>query len=129
METPNDLGAVTYLQCDDDAGAFTLDTKQTTNSPNPVVKGSKVSLMLRGIVSEGVDIDNIHVHVDWNGSTLYDEDIAMTNHYDSTFQYDVSWDVPSYAPSGAYAVTMKGHGKTDEVSDVTVMCVGANFSL
>ena len=129
MDAPLTLGEVTYGQCDDDAGAFTLDMKQTTNSPNPIVKGQKVSLMLRGIVSEGVDVDNVHVHVDWNGSTLYDQDIAMTEHYDSTYQYDVSWDVPSYAPSGSYAVTMKGHGKTDEVSDGIVMCTTANFDL
>ena len=30
-------GEVTYSQCDDDAGVFTLDDSATTNSPEPVV--------------------------------------------------------------------------------------------
>ena len=128
MDTPNDVGKVVYNQCDDDAGAFTLDTKQTSNSPDPVTKGQDVSLKLRGIVDENVEVDNLHVHVDWNGSTLYDEDIKGVNTYTSTYQYDVSWNVPSYAPSGAYAVTITGTGKTDDTSG-KVICVGANFSL
>ena len=127
-QTPSVGGSVTYAQCDDDAGSFTLDKKSTTNKPDPLVKGQDVTLMLRGLVDEGIDFNNVHVHVDWNGSTLYDEDHPMTNHYDTTYSYDVSWSVPSYAPSGHYAVTITGQGKTDEVSG-KVMCVSANFDL
>ena len=129
METPNDVGVVTFSQCDDDAGAFTLDTKATTEQPNPVTKGQDVKLMLRGIVSEFMEVEDLHVHVDWNGSTLYDEDIQGVHDYTTSYSFDVSWNVPSYAPSGAYHVVLTGKGKTDEVSDATVMCVDAKFNL
>ena len=130
QERPLTLGEVTFDQCDDDAGVFTLDTKSTTSTPNPIVKGTSVALGLKGILSSGgFDLDNVHVHVDWNGSTLYDEDHKLSKHWDSSFQYDVSWDVPSYAPGGDYSVTLTGHGKTSLVSDATVMCTHASFSL
>jgi len=33
---PNGDGHVTYSQCDDDAGVFTLDDSATKNTPDPV---------------------------------------------------------------------------------------------
>ena len=129
METPNDIGIVTFNQCDDDAGAFTLDTKATTEQPNPVTKGQDVKLMLRGIVSEFMEVEDLHVHVNWNGSTLYDEDITGVHDYTTSYSFDVSWNVPSYAPSGNYDVTLTGKGKTDDLPDGTVLCVHATFSL
>ena len=125
----NDVGVVTFTQCDDDAGAFTLDTKATTEQPNPVTKGQDVKLMLRGAVSENMEVNDLHVHVDWNGSTLYDEDITGVHDYTSSYSFDVSWNVPSYAPSGDYFVTLTGTGKTDELPDGKVLCVNAKFSL
>ena len=129
METPDDIGKVTFSQCDDDAGAFTLDTKSTTEQPDPITKGQAVKLMLRGIVSEFMETNDIHVHVDWNGSTLYDQDIEGVHDYTTSYSMDVSWDVPSYAPSGAYNVVLTGKGKTDELPDGVVLCVNAKFNL
>ena len=125
----NDIGVATFSQCDDDAGAFTLDTKATTEQPNPMQKGQDVKLLLRGAVSENMEVSDLHVHVDWNGSTLYDEDITGVHDYTSSYSFDVSWNVPSYAPAGDYSVTLTGTGKTDELPDGKVLCVNAKFSL
>ena len=80
MQSPSSnltaTGDVTYGQCDDDAGVFTFDGDNTSNSPAPVVKGSDVTLSLAGVVSDTMEVTNVHIHVDWNGSTLYDEDHA-----------------------------------------------------
>ena len=48
------LGKVTFTQCDDDMGVFTLDTDATKSDPDPMVKGSSVGLDLHGIVSDTI---------------------------------------------------------------------------
>ena len=126
-----DLGAtgiVTWAQCSDDVGVFVFDESATSTDPSPVVKGSDVKLNLGGQVSDTMIVTNIHVHVLWNGSNLYDQDLKQNNTYDSTYKYTVGWNVPSYAPSGHYDVTMTGTGSS-EGTDGTVLCVNAQFDL
>ena len=121
-------GDVTYGQCADDAGVFTFDSDNTNNVPAPAVKGSDVTLNLAGIVSDSIEVTNVHIHVDWNGSTLYDEDHAQDNVYDSTYNYSLKWSIPSYAPSGAYAVKVLGTGNSSSGAG-SVMCISADFTL
>ena len=75
-------GEITFSQCDSQGDSFILDTDRTSADPNPIQKGTSVSLDLHGIVSDALDTKNVHVHVDWNGSTLYDQDYANDKHYD-----------------------------------------------
>ena len=126
--TPNGLGDVTYSQCDDDFGLFTLDTDNTNNTPAPAVKGQDVSLNLAGIVSDTIEVTNVHVHVDWNGAPLYDEDHAQHNQYDSSYNYSLKWAIPSYAPSGAYDIHLTGTGNSSSGSG-TAICVRAQMNL
>lgn len=121
-------GDVTYGQCDDDFGVFTLDTANTRNTPNPVTKGVHLNFNLAGIVSDAIEVKNLHVHVNWNGATLYDEDHAQDNKYDSAYSYLLAWDVPSFAPSGNYAITVTGTG-LNEGDSGKVLCVTANMAL
>ena len=125
----NGTGDVTYSQCDDDANIFTFDGDSTSNTPNPVVKGSHVDFNLFGIVSDSMEVTNLHVHVDWNGATLYDEDHEQDNKYDSNYQFSLGWDVPSYAPSGHYDVHITGTGNAAGVSGGKVLCVEAQMDL
>ena len=120
----NGLGDVTYSQCPDDLNEFTLDTDNTTNVPAPAVKGSDVALKLAGIVSAQMEVTNVHVHVDWNGATLYDEDHAQDNMYTSSYNYSLSWSIPSYAPSGAYDIHLTGTGPQGKE-----ICIEAKMSL
>ena len=100
-------GATTFSQCDDDMSLFTLDTDATKSDPDPVTKGQSVNLEIHGIVSDSIEVKNVHIHCDWNGSTLYDEDNVQDNTYDADLAYALAWDVPSYAPGGDYDVTIK----------------------
>ena len=121
-------GDVVYTQCDDDAGAFTLDKDNTNNVPAPAVKGSDIALNLAGSVDDTITVTNVHIHVDWNQSTLYDEDHAQNNQYDSTYNYSLKWSIPSYAPSGAYHVVLKGTGASSS-GPGSVLCINADFTL
>ena len=121
----NDLGKVTYAQCDDDTGVFTFDADNTNNSPDPAVKGSDVTLNLAGIVSDTMEVKNVHIHVDWNGSSLYDEDNKQDNTYDSDYSYSLTWNIPAYAPSGAYHIILTGKDGDDK----SLMCITADMTL
>ena len=65
-------GVVTWKQCADQSGVFMFDKSSTNTVPNPVTKGKDVKLNLAGTVSSTMSVNNIHVHVNWNGSSLYD---------------------------------------------------------
>ena len=121
-------GDVTFAQCDDDFGVFSFDKTNTKTDPSPVTKGSHVNFNLAGIVSDEIIVDNLHIHVDWNGSTLYDEDHNQHNTYDSSYNYKLGWDVPSFAPSGHYHVIISGTG-SNEGDNGTVLCVTADMDL
>ena len=121
----NDIGSVTLSQCNDDTGAFVLDTSSTTITPNPIVKGSDLAFGLEGVVTSSIEVENVHVHVDWNGSPLYDEDHPGKTPFDSTFEYKLVWNVPSFAPAGHYdfkLVATDSDGKSNA-------CVAAVFDL
>eukprot|EP00355_Strombidium_rassoulzadegani_P004938 CAMPEP_0168613368 /NCGR_PEP_ID=MMETSP0449_2-20121227/3414_1 /TAXON_ID=1082188 /ORGANISM="Strombidium rassoulzadegani, Strain ras09" /LENGTH=169 /DNA_ID=CAMNT_0008653997 /DNA_START=54 /DNA_END=563 /DNA_ORIENTATION=- len=125
----NELGKVSYSQCDDDAGVFILDTSSTSNSPDPVTKGNSLTFDLQGIVTDNLHLTNLHVHVIWNDSPLYDEDHPQDATFDSSFEQTFKWDVPSFAPSGNYDVTFTGTGDAASVSGGNVLCVKANMEL
>ena len=103
-------GNVSFNQCDDDMGAFTFDADNTKVTPDPVKKGDTIKFHLAGIVSDPIEVTNVHVHVDWNGSSLWDEDHKQDNKYDSQYSYDLQWAVPSFAPSGQYDIHLTGIG-------------------
>merc|ERR1712127_472185 len=96
-----DSGKVTYSECSDDTGSFQLDTSSTSNSPDPITKGTDLTFNLAGILSDDIHVDNVHVHVDWNGSTLYDEDHKQDEKdFSDNFNMQLLWNVPD----GKYAV-------------------------
>jgi hypothetical protein len=74
-------------------------------------------------------LKNVHIHVDWNDSPLYDEDNEASNVYDSDLEYHLKWNVPSFAPSGHYDVHVIGTGDAESVSGGKVFCVRAQMDL
>ena len=121
-----DVGKVIYSQCDDDTGSFQLDTSSTSNTPDPITKGADLSFNLAGILSDDIHVDNVHVHVDWNGSPLYDEDHKDgTKDFSDNFNMVLGWNVPAYAPDGNYAVKLVG---TNASTSKTNLCVDATFT-
>lgn len=74
-------------------------------------------------------LKNIHIHVDWNDSPLYDEDNEGSTVYDSDVEYRLGWNVPAFAPDGHYDVHITGTGDTDSVKDGKVLCIRAQMDL
>ena len=113
----------TLQQCPDDFNAFQVDLAATTINPNPLVKGQSVYFDIKGIVTEPITVKNIHIHVDWNSSPLYDEDHDVEKTYDADYDYTLDWAVPGFAPDGHYDVSFVG---TDPDGKVNV-CIKAQF--
>ena len=124
-----DTGVVTYQQCDDDAKVFSLDLSSTNTTPSPINKGDDITFNLVGVVSEQMTLKNVHIHVDWNSSPLYDEDDPGTNVYDSDVEYNLGWSVPSFAPSGHYDVYVTGTGDAKSLTGAKIMCIYAQMDL
>ena len=122
-------GHVTFGQCDDEAKVFNLDLSSTNTTPNPITKGDNIVFNLIGVVNSQMTLKNVHIHVEWNSSPLYDEDNPGTNVYDSDVEYNLGWNVPSFAPNGHYDVTVTGTGSASSVSDGMVMCIKAYMDL
>ena len=74
-------------------------------------------------------LKNVHIHVDWNSSPLYDEDDKGLNVYDSDVEYNLGWNVPSFAPSGHYDIHVTGTGDAASLTDAKVMCIYAQMDL
>ena len=121
-----DSGKVAYSECDDDTGSFQLDTSSTSNSPDPITKGTDLTFNLAGILSDDIHVDNVHIHVDWNGSPLYDEDHKQDKKdFSDNFNMQLGWNVPAYAPDGKYAVQIVG---TNASTNKSNLCVKADFT-
>ena len=120
----NDIGVVTFSTCSDKEGKFTFDEASSSYNPNPMIKGKNVNFDLQGIVSSPMDVSKIHLHVNWNGTPLYDQDYKEGVHFDSSLDIKLSWYVPTYAPNGKYDLTLVGYDSDGVTSD---MCVGASF--
>ena len=87
MEKNGISGEVSWSQCDDSSKVFTFDESSTSYDPAPVTKGTTCTINMAGIVSDKINVKNVHVHVDWNSAPLYDEDHFQDNTYDSDYSY------------------------------------------
>ena len=125
----NGLGDVSYEQCDDDVGSFTFDGDNTYNDPAPVVKDSDLTLNLAGIFGDSGTLKNIHIHVDWNGTPLYDEDHEQTTDIGDEFTTAITWNVPAIAPAGDYEISLVGTGDLAGSTDAKIMCIHASMTL
>ena len=125
----NNIGDVTYQQCDDDVGQFTFDDSNTYNDPSPVNKGSDLNLNLAGVFGDSGTLSNIHIHVDWNGTPLYDEDHNQSTPIGDEFKTTIGWNVPSFAPSGDYDVFLYGYGDMSSQTGAKVFCINAKMTL
>ena len=126
VPTSNDIGVGVFKQCADQENKFSMDDAATTQSPSPMIKGKNVNLDLEGIVSSPMDVSKMHLHVNWNGTPLYDQDLKVGQHYDSTLSYQMAWFVPSYAPAGKYDLTLVGYDLDGKTTD---LCIAVNFQL
>ena len=108
---------VQWSQCADDKGVFTMDGS-TSATPDPLVKGQSVALHLIGALSDDINVKNMVVEAKWNGVLLYHANKPGGSFSDKV-DYSLNWDVPSFAPNGAYDVTITGMD-TDGKKDLCV---------
>ena len=125
---PQGKGDVTYTQCDDDAGTFTLDTDATTNTPSPVTIPCDLKFHMEGIFSDTTQVDDLHVVVHIGGVPLWSEHHKIGKSYDDSFAYDLKWTVPSIAPHGNYAINFTATGNGGGTKG-KVICMDASMTL
>ena len=119
---------VVWGACPDDK-SFKDDKTKTYNLPQPPVKGTNVQLFLAGTFMNDVDLAGLKVFVTWNDNPLYVNDFPRSAHYDEGTPYkdNITWLIPSFAPSGHYHVelTLHDNAKKPEIYG----CLTADFNL
>ena len=101
-------GVLTFSQCSDDAGVFTLSSSSSV-TPNPIQKSSTEVIIINGSVSSPVSLKNVHLHVEWNSSPVSDKDNAASNEWGvGDVTYSLSWSTPALMPKGHYEMTLTG---------------------
>lgn len=124
---PKLQGAVTWGECAGGDGDFAVDLSNTYSVPAIPVKGINVELELHGTFTADVDLSGLKVYVTWNKTPLYTNDFPRVKHYAAGDSYadEITWLIPSFAPSGHYAVQITLHNKAGEIYD----CISADFDL
>ena len=126
LNDPKPGQKVEFESCDTDLDVFDFDEDSTTVNPDPPSKGQNINFGLAGALSDEMNLTNIHIHVDWNSSPLYDEDHAVTEgpFTGDDFYYPLEWFVPSYAFNGLYQIQLRG----TQPDGQSVMCINAAFA-
>ena len=108
-------GTVVYKQCPDDLKVFKLDYDKTTNSPDPVTKGTNISFNLAGTLEKPLNITSVNVHVDYLTTVYYDKTTQLNNTYSpSAVNFLEKWTLDSDAPPGTYDITFTFFGVLDD---------------
>lgn len=125
---PKLQGPVTWGECAGGDGDFAVDLSSTYSVPKIPVKGINVQLELKGTFTNDVDLSGLKVYVEWNKTPLYVNDFPRTKHYAAGDDYsdEITWMIPSFAPSGHYAVQITLHDKSGKV---VFDCISADFDL
>ncbi len=124
---PNLQGTVTWGTCPCDGG-FKVDLAKTHSDPLSPKKGDKVQLILSGVWTNDVELDAVKVYVEWNKTPLYVEEFSRTTSYSEGDSYNdnIGWLIPSFAPTGHYAVKITLH---DKGTIKNFGCLTADFDL
>lgn len=117
-------GAVTWGTCTDN-GNFQYDSSNTYSVPSPAVKGSNVQLHLEGTFTDIANLKGLKVYVTIGGIPLYINDFPRAKDYQPGDQYvdNITWLIPSFAPSGDYVAQIQLH----DAANTIYGCVSANF--
>ena len=116
-------GTITWSQCADDAGVFTLNAAACTVSPSPIKKGVTETFSMHGTVSKPIVVDDVTIEVYLSGSKL-SSNTAPGGSYTSDWSLDVAQVIPIFAPAGMYTIRATANGNVaGESMNGTVGCV------
>ena len=77
-------GTVVYKQCPDDLKVFKLDYDKTTNTPDPVTKGTDISFNLAGSLDKCLNLTSVNTHVDYLTTVYYDNTTQLSDSYNAS---------------------------------------------
>ena len=109
-------GHIKFGSCDaQQPKVFIQDSSQIYAKPDPVKKGIQVTFHLGGYLSTDVKITKTEVSVQWGGTPLYKQDFPVNEikHEQDDFSTELTWLIPSFAPSGHYATQILLWGKPE----------------
>merc|ERR1712166_318584 len=122
-------GTVIYKQCIDDVKVFILNTDNTTNTPDPVTKGTDISFNLAGTLDDIVNVTQVNIHVDYLTTVYYDNTTNLSFNYNTTsVNIPQTWTLPSDAPPGTYDITFTFIGSAKGKAG-KVICVFREMNL
>ena len=105
-------GDITWKQCSDDAGKFTLNAGACTVSPNPIKKGTTETFTIVGSTSAPITVDHLEVDVYYGGSKISSKQ-QPGGSYTSNVTFKVDSVIPIFAPSGAYTIKATAIGNVN----------------
>lgn len=77
-------GTVLYDVCKTDIKVFTFDKSNTSNTPDPITKGTEVTFNLAGKFNDIVNVTSVNVHVDLQSTPIYDNKTTVSNNYNAS---------------------------------------------
>ena len=126
-------GHIQWGACDAQVpDVYISDSTATFCDPDPVAKGDTITFHLGGILTQDVKMTNTNVAVIWNGTPLYKSDFPLSAviHANENFNTQLSWWIPSFAPSGHYTAKVTLAGKAVKGGqDQSFNCLTADFDL
>lgn len=119
-------GEVKWALCQS-TGAFKPDLSKTYSVPKVPTKNIDVQLVLNGVWTEDSHLEGTKVYVEWNKTPLYVDDFSRKKDFSEGDKYtdNIKWNIPSFAPSGHYAVKITLHDEKGKNHG----CLTADFDL
>jgi hypothetical protein len=125
-------GKIAWSSCPGVAeDGFTFDSAQTYATPDPPVKGKDIGFHLGGFATRDLDLTSLTITAVWEGVQLYTNDFEKAVHVDEQDSYttEMSWPIPSFAPSGKFTAKVQLNGIQADGQKGPVACQVAEFIL
>ena len=110
-------GDISWTQCSDAIGKFTLTPSGCSVSPDPVAKGKTETFTIVGTTSAAIFMDHIDIEVIYAGKSISKKTQPVSYAFDYNVSFPVESVIPIFAPSGQY--TIKATAVGNLVGDTT----------
>merc|ERR1712238_568241 len=96
-DAAEDLGKITYYQCEDDLGIFSFNPEKSNTTPDIVKKGEHINIHIVGDHSEDMRIRNLKLEAKWSGKSMYKDDNPEDTLFlaNNEYVHDLTLSLPS----------------------------------